>query len=157
VLFGKVSGAERRRCQHQPSGVPEGACPAVRAAALPAHWPLNWPAVPVVGSQEARTEGVATVAITDRTRLLAFLAGADGEAGAPHAKRARVAGAAGAAQPASCGDGLLPGSDDVSLGTCAQLHDRNSILLSKHKVRARAPAVPRHQLRSCLEAASHAA
>jgi hypothetical protein len=85
-------------------------------------------------SQEARTAGVATVAITDRSRLLAFLAG-DGEGGAPHAKRARVAGAA-APQPASCGDGLLPGSDDVSLGTCAQLHDRNSILLSKHKARA---------------------
>jgi hypothetical protein len=78
------------------------------------------------------------VAITDRSRLLAFLAGGEADGGAPHAKRPRLSGAAGAQQPAVRSDGLLPGPEDVSLGTCAQLHDRNSILLSKHKARARA-------------------
>ena len=77
---------------------------------------------------------MATVAITDRNRLLAFLTG-DGDAGAAHAKRPRLAGVAGVSQPAARGDGLLPEPEDVTLSTCAQLHDRNSILLSQHKAR----------------------
>lgn len=87
--------------------------------------------------QEARAAGVATVAITDRSRLLQFLTG-EGVAGAAQAKRARLAAAAqpSAQQPTVRGDGLLPGPDDVSLSTCVQLCDRNSILLSRNKVRA---------------------
>ena len=99
---------------------------------------------------------MATVVITDRNRLLAFLTG-DDDAGAAHAKRPRLAGVAGVSQPAARGDGLLPEPEDVTLSTCAQLHDRNSILLSQHKVREPArfmlrrtpPARSRRPPRAC--------
>ena len=77
---------------------------------------------------------MATVAITDRTRVLAFLT-TESE-GAPTAKRPRRAAGAGAAHPAERGvDDFLPVPEDIRLCDLAQLHDRNSILLSRNKVR----------------------
>lgn len=85
-------------------------------------------------AQEARSAGVATVAITDRARVLSFLT-TEGE-GAPTAKRPRRAAGTGAAHPAERGvDDFLPVPEDVRLCDLAQLHDRNSILLSRNKVR----------------------
>ena len=78
---------------------------------------------------------MATVAITDRARVLAYLTTESG--GAPQAKRPRRAPGAGAPHPAERGgDDFLPVPEDIKLSDCAQLHDRNSILLSRNKVRA---------------------
>jgi len=74
---------------------------------------------------------VATIAIGERARLLAFLSSE--EAGlAPAAKRAR---AAPAEAPVLRSDGLLDeqSGEEVTLSSCAQLQDRNTILLSRHK------------------------
>ena len=90
---------------------------------------------PSARAQEARSAGVATVAITDRARVLAFLT-TEGE-GAPSAKRPRRAVGTTAAHPAERGDDdFLPMPEDIRLRDLAQLHDRNSILLSRNKVRA---------------------
>jgi len=87
-------------------------------------------------AQEARSAGVATVGIADRTRVLAYLATAETE-GAPNAKRPRHAAAAGAPHPVDRGfDDFLPVPEDLRLRDCAQLNDRNSILLSRTKVRS---------------------
>lgn len=95
---------------------------------------LREPSCLAARAQEARSAGVATVAITDRARVLAFLT-TEGE-GAPTAKRPRRAVAAGAAHPAERGvDEFLPVPEDIRLRDLAQLHDRNSILLSRNKVR----------------------
>ena len=81
--------------------------------------------------QEAREAGVAPVEIFDRQKLCDLFQD-QGQPQQRAAKRVRVAGDAG---PVVLSDGLLNMPRDMPLSSCRQLRDRNSVLVSRSKVR----------------------